>query len=101
MKFHPEAAPFFQPKRYVGLWYEQMRYEDFFQLDGDCGTATYKLEDDGSVEVMNAHYWFKNSTFKDAVGQALLSYPDAKPISGQFSVRFSPRRKEILAFLSL
>jgi lipocalin len=78
-----------------------MRYEDFFQLDGDCGTATYKLQDDGIIEVTNAHYWFHNSTFKDAVGSAELSFPDAKPISGQFSVRFSPRRMTIDSILLL
>ena len=39
--------------RYMGRWYEQYRYEAWFERDMDEVTADYALHEDGSVEVVN------------------------------------------------
>lgn len=77
----------------MGTWYEQKRYEDTYQLDGDCVTATYTIKEDGTVKVHNQNYNFSNSTHSEAIGKAILSFPEYKPLTGKCSVAFSPRRK--------
>ena len=39
--------------RYAGLWYEIARYRQFFDEDAVAVTATYTLNDDGTVGVLN------------------------------------------------
>ena len=41
---------FFQ---YIGKWYEAERYFAFFEFGGKCVTATYSLNDNGTVSVVN------------------------------------------------
>jgi apolipoprotein D and lipocalin family protein len=44
----------FDLANYVGHWYEVARDKQFFFEQGDCSTATYTLQDDGTVLVDNA-----------------------------------------------
>eukprot|EP00347_Sterkiella_histriomuscorum_P019149 403342759 len=44
----------FDAQRYMGRWYEIQRdIETSFQKDGTCVTATYTLQEDGSIQVFN------------------------------------------------
>ena len=49
----PEPAKPVDLARYVGLWYEIGRYENGFERDCEGVTAEYRLQDDGSVQVIN------------------------------------------------
>ena len=40
--------------RYLGRWYEQGRYEQWFQRDCEGVTADYALQGDGKIRVVNA-----------------------------------------------
>lgn len=71
MSDHPELAtvPHVDIKRYMGTWYEvarlPMRHEP---EDATDITATYSLEDDGKVRVVNRMR--RNGEAEEAVGQA-------------------------------
>ncbi|XP_077300023.1 apolipoprotein D-like [Arctopsyche grandis] len=43
----------FDVPRYTGKWNELYRYEQIFQVDGDCVTANYTLLSNGTVTVLN------------------------------------------------
>jgi apolipoprotein D and lipocalin family protein len=49
----PEPAKPVDLKRYAGVWYEIGRYEASFQRGCEAVTADYRLEDDGTVKVVN------------------------------------------------
>lgn len=83
----------FDVLRYTGVWYEQMRYEDIFQLDGDCVTATYDLNEDGSVRVQNRLHWLRNQTSETAIGRAVLAFPNDPAAEARLNVTFFEWRK--------
>ena len=72
--------------KYMGTWYEIARFQHSFEKDLTGVTATYKLRDDGKIDVINAGY--KNTLagkYKEANGVAKI--PDrSKP--GQLKVSF-------------
>lgn len=87
----PAAVPIldgFNTNAYLGLWYELERYEQIFELNGDCVTAEYSLKDDGSVQVVNSLINLKTGDKSQAVGRAILSSPDATPLPGALNVTF-------------
>jgi lipocalin len=49
----PQTVDFVDLNRYVGLWYEIARYRLFFDEDAVAVTATYTLNPDGTVGVLN------------------------------------------------
>lgn len=45
----------FNPDKYLGLWYEIIRYPSWFEPAGSYNTtATYSLNMDGSIQVINS-----------------------------------------------
>lgn len=43
----------FDVERYLGLWYEVRKYPFIFTIGGRCVTATYGLNNNGTVSVFN------------------------------------------------
>lgn len=73
--------------RYEGRWYEIAKYPNRFQRDctGDT-TATYRLKDNGKIEVVN-ECREADGSMKKATGEAKV--PD-KDEPGKLKVRFAP-----------
>lgn len=85
--------PGFDPVRYSGLWYEQRRYETAPQLNGDCVTANYDLNADGSISVRNALFNLATQTASADTGKAVLAFPDQFPLMARLNVTFGGGRK--------
>ena len=49
----PEPAKTVDLNRYVGLWYEIGRYENWFERGCEAATAEYRARDSGVVQVIN------------------------------------------------
>ncbi|MDO5506444.1 MAG: lipocalin family protein [Pseudoxanthomonas suwonensis] len=68
----PPTVPFVDLQRYLGTWYEivrkPIRHEDTAARDV---TATYTLQDDGSIEVLNRSL-DENGEYEDATGRATV-----------------------------
>uniref|UniRef100_A0A023EJI8 Apolipoprotein D n=1 Tax=Aedes albopictus TaxID=7160 RepID=A0A023EJI8_AEDAL len=79
----------FNVSRYSGLWYEISRYEQPFQLDGECVTALYTLNKDGTVRVFNSMLIPPSDTRSSIVGRAVLSYPHKETIPAKLLVTFN------------
>jgi apolipoprotein D and lipocalin family protein len=60
----------FDINRYVGKWYEIARLDHSFERDMTDVSASYRLKDDGSVEVINRGFDTKRNEWRDAVGKA-------------------------------
>lgn len=60
----------FDINRYLGKWYEIARLDHSFERGLSDVSATYSLQDDGSVKVLNRGYDTRNQTWKEAVGRA-------------------------------
>ena len=72
--------------RYMGTWYEIARFQHSFEKDLVGVTATYKLRDDGKIDVTNAGYINTlNGRYKEANGKAKIPDP-SKP--GKLKVAF-------------
>jgi len=67
----PETAVHVDLRRYAGQWYEIARYPNRFQSECGEATATYTLENDGSVTVVNRCQ--TSSGIKEARGTARVS----------------------------
>ncbi|XP_055602188.1 apolipoprotein D-like [Uranotaenia lowii] len=79
----------FDVERYLGLWYEIKRYEQFFQLDGECVTAQYSInEEDGSVRVFNSMVVLPNQERQSDIGRAVVAFPDEVPLQAKLNVTF-------------
>lgn len=95
----PEVVENFDVSRYLGKWYEIERYEQVFQRNGECVTAKYSLNDDGSVRVENAMLVPPSGKFDIDIGRALLSFPDEDPLRAKLNVSFGGMREFLLALL--
>jgi apolipoprotein D and lipocalin family protein len=62
----------FELDRYLGKWYEIARIENRFEAGLDNVTATYSLNDDGSVNVLNQGYNAEERAWKAAEGRAVF-----------------------------
>lgn len=60
----------FELERYMGKWYEIARLDHSFERGMEQVTATYSLNDDGTVRVVNKGFVTKKEKWKDAVGKA-------------------------------
>lgn len=67
---HPVSA--FDINRYLGQWYEIARLDHSFERGMSDVSATYRLQDDGSVKVINRGYDVQRQIWKEAIGRALL-----------------------------
>lgn len=62
----------FELERYLGRWYEIARLDHSFERGMSDVNATYQLQDDGSVKVINRGYDTRRQAWKEAVGRALF-----------------------------
>ena len=63
----------FQIERYLGKWYEIARLDHSFERGLSDVSATYRLQDDGSVQVVNRGFDGKQNKWREAVGRALFT----------------------------
>ena len=60
----------FDPERYLGTWYEIARLDHSFERDLERVTATYELNDDGSIAVLNKGFNTEKAEWRQAEGVA-------------------------------
>lgn len=60
----------FELQRYTGQWYEIARLDHRFERGLEQVTATYTIEDDGSVKVLNRGFSTEDQQWEDAIGKA-------------------------------
>jgi apolipoprotein D and lipocalin family protein len=75
----------FDVNRYLGQWYEIARLDHSFERGLSEVSATYTLQTDGSLEVLNKGYDAKRDKWKSATGRALFTGP---PTQGSLKVSF-------------
>lgn len=78
------VAPF-DVQRYAGRWYEIARLDHLFERGMTDVTATYTLQADGSVRVLNRGYAPHSGQWRQAVGKALFT---GAPTTGSLKVSF-------------
>ena len=84
----PEVQQNFDLDAYLGEWYEQRRDKDCAYESGVCTTATYSMNDDGSIRVLNNDYVEENSEWGGGVGRATIVDPSKD--EGYLKVKFVP-----------
>lgn len=62
----------FDINRYLGQWYEIARLDHSFERGMSDVNATYQVQDDGSVKVINRGYNTQRQVWKEAIGRALF-----------------------------
>lgn len=67
---HPVTS--FDIDRYLGRWYEIARLDHSFERGMSDVSATYQLQDDGSVKVINRGYDTQRQAWKEAIGRAVF-----------------------------
>lgn len=65
-----EAVSSFEKAKYLGKWYEIARFDFKFERNLNNTTATYSLNEDGSIKVDNQGYDTLNGEWKQATGKA-------------------------------
>lgn len=80
-----EAVKGFDQKKYLGTWYEIARLDYKWEKGLDHVSATYSLNDNGSVRVENKGYDVKKDQWKESVGRAK---PVDDPTEGRLKVSF-------------
>jgi len=82
-----QSIPSLDVPRYMGVWYELAKFPNRFQKKCVADTsATYSLQPDGGVRVLNACR-LANGEMQQAFGQA---HQVGGPQSAQLRVRFAP-----------
>ena len=64
------AVKSFDQARYLGTWYEIARFDFRFEKNLDNTTATYSLNPDGTIRVLNKGYNYVKKKWQDAQGKA-------------------------------
>ena len=64
------AITSFDKEKYLGKWYEIARFDFRFEKDLNNTTATYSLNNDGTIRVVNKGYNTKKDVWKEATGKA-------------------------------
>ena len=80
---HPVTP--FELNRYLGQWYEIARLDHSFERGMSDVSATYELQGDGSVKVINRGYDTRRQAWKEAVGRAVFV---GDPAVGSLKVSF-------------
>ncbi|HED30690.1 MAG TPA: lipocalin [Prosthecochloris aestuarii] len=75
----------FELERYLGTWHEIARIENSFEKNFSSVTATYTLDEDGTVRVLNKGYDAEEGKWKDARGRAKFV---GDPSRGELKVSF-------------
>lgn len=75
----------FDMQRYQGRWYELARLDHAFERGMTNVSATYTLQADGSVRVVNRGYMPATVQWREAVGRALFT---GAPTTGSLKVSF-------------
>ncbi len=60
----------FDKEKYLGKWYEIARFDFRFERNLNNVTATYSLNDNGTIKVENRGYDYLAKEWKEAVGKA-------------------------------
>ena len=60
----------FDSNKYLGKWYEIARLDFKYERDLNNTTATYSLNDDGTIKVVNRGFNVKTREQKEAIGKA-------------------------------
>lgn len=60
----------FEVNRYLGSWYEISRFDYRFEKDLDNVAAQYRLNDNGTIKVINSGYNLKKNEWKSTKGEA-------------------------------
>ena len=60
----------FKKDKYLGKWYEIARMDFKFEKDLNNVTATYSLNEDGSINVDNKGYNYVKKEWKNSIGKA-------------------------------
>jgi apolipoprotein D and lipocalin family protein len=60
----------FQIERYLGTWYEIVRQDHAFEEGLSNVTATYSMQEDGGVAVLNRGYSAEDKEWREAKGRA-------------------------------
>ena len=80
-----EPVTGFQVERYMGRWYEVARLDHSFERGMEQVTATYKLQPDGTVAVLNRGYRADKGEWGEASGKAkFLDKPDVAALKVSF-----------------
>jgi apolipoprotein D and lipocalin family protein len=66
------AVKNFNLNRYLGTWYEVARLRHSFENGLDSVTATYSLQDNGMVRVLNKGFYTSKGEWKEAIGKAYI-----------------------------
>ncbi|MBQ4813268.1 lipocalin family protein [Pseudoalteromonas luteoviolacea] len=75
----------FDVQRYQGVWYEIARLDHRFERGMDSVTATYEVQSDGTVTVLNRGYVVEDGQWKQAEGVAKFV---SDPTLGHLKVSF-------------
>ena len=75
----------FDVQRYAGRWYELARLDHSFERGMTDVSATYTVQEDGSVRVVNRGYMPATGQWREAVGKALFTQA---PTIGSLKVSF-------------
>lgn len=65
-----KAIEDFQKEKYLGKWYEIARFDFVFEKNLDHTTATYSLNENGTIKVDNQGYNIKTKKWQQAIGKA-------------------------------
>ncbi len=60
----------FDKEKYLGIWYEIARKDFRFERDLSNVTATYTLNKNGTIKVVNRGYKYITKEWKEAIGKA-------------------------------
>lgn len=82
----PEVQQEFDLNSYLGLWYEARRDKDCIYESGICNTASYSLNDDGSIRVLNNEWDEADSKWGGGIGKATVVDPSKD--DGYLKVKF-------------
>lgn len=67
-----KAIENFNAKKYLGTWYEVARIDFKYEKNLNNTTATYSLNKDDSIKVINRGYNYKTNTYKKSEGKAVF-----------------------------
>jgi len=60
----------FDKDRYLGTWYEIARFDFRFEKDLNNTTATYSMNPDGTIKVLNRGFNYVKGAWKQVIGKA-------------------------------
>ena len=73
-----EPVANFDLEKYLGSWYEIARIDFRFEKNMDKTTATYSMNSDGTVRVINRGYDYVKNEWKESIGKARFRGDDTR-----------------------